>query len=353
MIIYNALVGETLRSIEIDDGKIKNVSENVQNGDIDARGQRVIAGLIDIHTHGIGGFDTMDADFEKMCRVYAKEGTTSFLPTTMTLDTESLKAVCTAKTDYFGANVLGFHLEGPYINEKYKGAQNEKYIKTPNEAEFKEFDNVKMITLAPEIDGALEFISKVSNDCVVCIGHSASDYQTAVKAIENGASCLTHTFNRMPSLHHRDTGPVGAAFDKNIYAQIICDGIHVSPSMVRIAYKLFGDERLILISDSLNCAGLPDGKYQSGGLEITLKNGEARLENGDLAGSSFTLLECVKRAVEIGIPFDSAVKMASETPAKLLGIKKGKIERGYDADLLIIDENFKISSVIIGGKIFE
>ena len=353
MIIYNALVNDSICSIHIADGKITSVGENTAVGDLDACGNSVIPGLIDIHTHGIGGVDTMDADFEALCRLYAENGTTSFLPTTMTMDYESLKKVCNAKTDFDGAQILGFHLEGPYISEKYKGAQNEKFIKNPSVDEFSQFKNVKMITLAPEKKGSKEFIKAVSDKCIVSIGHTDCDYKTAVEAIEDGAVCLTHMFNVMPSLHHRETGPIGAAFDKKIYAQLICDGLHVSPSMVRMAYSMFGDERLILISDSLACAQLPDGEYESGGLKVTLKNGQARLKDGTLAGSSFTLLQCVKKAVEIGIPFCSAVKMATETPAKLLGLNKGKIAQGYDADLLIIDKEFDIFCRIIGGKIFK
>ena len=353
MVIYNARVSGNLCSINIADGKITAVGENTVTGDIDAKGYRVIPGLIDIHTHGICGIDTMDADFESLCRFYAQNGTTAVLPTTMTLGYDSLQKVCNSKSVFPGAQILGFHFEGPYISKKYKGAQNEKFIKNPSVDDFEQFKNVKMITVAPEIDGCIDFIKEISKDCVVCIGHTDCDYETASKAIENGAKCLTHTFNAMPALHHRNPGPIGAAFDKKIYAQIICDGLHVSPAMVRMAYNLFGENRLILISDSLNCTGLPDGEYQSGGLEVFLKVGEARLKDGTLAGSSFTLWQCVKKAVDIGIPFESAVKMATETPAELLGVNKGKIAKGYDADLLIIDDELNISSVIINGEIFK
>lgn len=353
MVIYNARLNENLCSIHIADGKITAVGENTVTGDIDAGGCRVIPGLIDVHTHGILGVDTMDANFESLCRFYAQNGTTSVLPTTMTMDDNSLQKVCNSRSTFSGAQILGFHFEGPYISEKYKGAQNEKYIKNPSVDEFLKFKNIKMITVAPEKYGCIDFIKEISKNCVVCIGHTDCDYETASKAIENGAKCLTHIFNAMPALHHRKPGPIGAAFDKNIYAQIICDGLHISPTMVRMAYNLFGEDRLILISDSLNCTGLPDGKYQSGGLEVFLKDGEARLKDGTLAGSSFTLWQCVKKAVDIGIPFESAVKMASETPAKLLSINKGKIAEGYDADLLIIDDELNISSVIISGEIFE
>ncbi len=359
MIIYNALIHDKLCSVEIRDGKIASICESGMNdknalcdGDIDANGNRLIPGLIDIHTHGLMGMDTMDADFAPMCRHYAEHGTTAFLPTTMTMDFDSVKRVCDAETDFNGAEILGFHLEGPYISEKYKGAQNENYIKDPDLAEFLQFKNVKMITLAPERSGATEFIKAVTPDCVISIGHTDCDHDEAITAIEAGANCLTHIYNAMPPLHHRDSGPIGAAVEKQIYVQIICDGFHISPSVILATYKMFGPERMILISDSIRSAGLPDGQYESGGLTVTLNGGVARLDDGTIAGSGAYLLDCVKKAVEFGIPLDHAIKMASETPADLLGIKKGRIEVGYDADLLIVDDGLNIAESVIAGKKF-
>lgn len=353
MVIYNAEIGGQLKSVFIKDGIIENICENIGRGDIDAGGNRLIPGLIDVHTHGCVGLDTMDADFEPMCRFYAEHGTTSFLPTTMTMGYDDLERVTNAKTDFSGANILGFHFEGPYISAKYKGAQNEKYIKNPSATDFARFKNVKMITIAPELDGSTEFIKEVSDDCVVSIGHTDCDYETALNAIENGALCLTHTYNAMPPLHHRNPGPIGAAFEKHIYAQLICDGFHISKPVVLATYKMFGADRMTLISDSIRSAGLPDGEYESGGLTVFLKDGAARLADGTIAGSSATLLDCVKTAVKFGIPFDDAVKMSSETPADMLGVKKGRIEKGYDADLLIVDNEINIKTVIIGGNIYK
>lgn len=353
MIISNANIGGELKSIVIEDGKIAKITDTlIQNG-IDVKGKRVIPGLIDVHTHGCIGYDTMDADFEPMCRYYAEHGTTSFLPTTMTMSYDSLMAVCSAETDFSGANILGFHFEGPYINKKYKGAQNEKYIKKPDINEFKSFKNVKMITVAPETEGCMEFIRDISKDCVVSIGHTDCDYETAIKAIENGALSLTHTFNAMPPLHHRNPGPIGAGAEKHIYAQLICDGFHISKPVVLAAYKMFGADRLTLISDSIRPAGLPDGEYESGGLAVRVENQSIRLLDGTIAGSYATLWDCVKKAVEFGIPFSDAVKMATETPAECLGVKKGKIAQGYDADLLIISDDMEIETVIIGGEIYK
>lgn len=353
MVIYNAEIKGQLKSVVIEDGKIQAVNDNVTCGDLDAGKNRLIPGLIDVHTHGCIGMDTMDADFEPMCRFYAEHGTTSFLPTTMTMGYDALEKVTNAKTDFDGANILGFHFEGPYISPKHKGAQNERHIKNPSVEDFERFKNVKMITLAPELDGSMEFIRKISGDCIVSIGHTDCDFETALEAIENGACCLTHTYNAMPPFHHRNPGPIGAAFEKQIYAQLICDGFHVSKSVVLATYKLFGVDRVVLISDSIRSAGMPDGEYESGGLKVFLKDGAARLCDGTIAGSSATLLDCVKCAVKFGIPFDDAVKMASETPANMLKIKKGRIEKGYDADLVIVDEKLNPKTVIIGGKVFN
>ena len=350
MIINNANINGTIKNLIITNGIIEEITEKPLEKGIDAKGNKVIPGLIDVHTHGCNGIDTMDADFKPMCEFYAKHGTTSFLPTTMTMGYDDLLKVTNARIDFDGANILGFHFEGPYISPKYKGAQNEKYIKKPSVEEFSQFKNVKMITVAPETDGAEEFIKEVSKSTVVSIGHTDCDYDTAIKAIENGANCLTHTFNAMPPLHHRNAGPIGAGVEKNIYAQIICDGFHISKPVMLASYKMFGADRLTLISDSIRPAGLPDGEYESGGLSVFVKDNSIRLKDGTLAGSHACLMDCVKKAIEFGIPFDDAVKMASETPANMLNIKKGKIKKGYDADLLIIDDDLNIKTVIIGGK---
>lgn len=352
MILKNAFFGGKTLDIVITDGKISALTDRADGDGIDAAGKRVIPGLIDVHSHGCIGMDTMDADFKEMCRFYAAHGTTSWLPTTMTMGYDDLNRVCHAETDFDGTQILGFHFEGPYISPKYKGAQNEKYIKNPSVEDFRQFERVKMITVAPELAGSEEFIRAVTPDCIVSIGHTDCDYETALHAIEWGANCLTHTYNAMPPLHHRKPGPIGAAIEKGAYAQLICDGFHVAKPVVLSTYRTFGPERVVLISDSIRPAGLPEGVYESGGLTVYLKDGAARLQDGTIAGSSATLWDCVKKAVEFGIPFDDAVRMASQTPAELLGVKKGKIEVGYDADLLILNGD-EIETVIIGGKIFS
>ncbi len=353
MIIKNAdLFGKKV-NIKIENGKFVGFPEAVTDFDIDAEGKRVIPGLIETHSHGCIGLDTMDADFEPMCKFYAEHGTTSWLPTTMTASKEDLLKVVKAKRDFKGAQILGFHFEGPYINHKYKGAQNPAYIRNPDIEEFKEcskYADIKMISLAPENEGSIEFIKAVTPDCIVALGHTDCTYEEAVAAMEAGANCLCHTYNAMPGLHHRKPGPIGAALEKGAYPQLICDGLHVAKPIVLLTYKAFGKERICLISDSIRPAGLPDGVYDSGGLTVYLKNGVAALEDGTIAGSSSTLLDCVKKAVEFGIPFEDAVYMATETPAQLLGINKGRIAEGYDADLLILNDDMSIDTVVIAGE---
>ncbi len=352
MIINNALLNGRFVNIKATNGVISEITDKVTEKGFDAGGNIVIPGFIDVHTHGCVGLDTMDADFKEMCEFYAANGITSFLPTTMTMDNASLKRVTQAKTDFHGANILGFHFEGPYISRSKKGAQNELYIRNPSISEFEQLDRVKMITLAPELEGSMDFIRAASKKCVVSIGHTDCDCQTALKAIDNGALCLTHTFNAMPPLLHRNAGPIGAAVERRIYAQLICDGLHVSKQAVIALYRMLGADRVVLISDSIRCAGLADGEYESGGLKVILKNNSARLTDGTIAGSCATLRDCVKKAVEFGIPFEAAVRSATLTPAELLGVRKGKIAEGYDADLLIIDGDFNIKAAFIGGEKF-
>lgn len=353
MIIFNAKIGEEIKSIKIKDGKIEDICENTKCGDIDANFNRVIPGLIDVHIHGCFGRDIMDGNFEEISKALAERGTTSYLATTMTDSYENMLSVSQNNTDCNGAEILGFHFEGPYLSPKHKGAMNEKYIKNPSLDEFRTFKNVKMITVAPETYGALEFIREASKECIVSLGHTVCDYETAISAIDAGACCLTHTFNAMSPLLHRNPGPIGAAFERNIYAQLIGDGFHVQKPLVLAIYKLFGAEKTVLISDTIRSAGMPDGEFISGGQKVILKDGIAKLEDGTIAGAFMFLFDALKNVVSMGVPFEDALRSATQTPAEMLGIKKGKIEKGYDADLLFIDEDINLKKVIIGGKVFK
>ena len=354
MILRRANIGNELKTIVLEDGKIAEITDRDMPDGIDLNGKRVIPGLIDIHTHGRMGMDTMDAVFESLCREYAACGTTAFLPPTLTMGTEDLLRVTKAKTQFDGAQILGFQFEGPYISEKYKGAQDAKYIQAPTVEAFSKFSHVRMVTVAPELAGSEAFIRTVSEQgTVVSLGHTACDYATALRAIDCGANCLTHTYNAMPPLHHRNPGPIGAAVERGIYAQVIGDGLHVQPPVLLASYRMFGAKRMVLISDSICPAGLPDGEYASGGLPVVLRGGVACLPDGTIAGSCATLWDCVKTTAAAGIPFEDALRMATQTPAELLGVQKGRIAVGYDADLLILSENLEIETVIIGGRVFQ
>lgn len=351
ILLTNANINGTLKNIYIQDGRIYNILETTQEDGIDLQGCSIFPGLIDIHTHGAMGFDVMEGHFDEISLYLAKNGITSWLPTTITMDIKTIKKVIQSDINVKGAKILGFHMEGPYISYKYKGAMNEKYIKKPDILEFNEMKNIKMVTIAPELEGSINFIKKSS--AVVSLGHTDCDYEIAIEAINAGAKCLTHTFNAMPPLLHRAPSLIGAAVEKNLYAQIICDGIHVHKAAILAAYKMFGSDRLILISDSMQAAGMLDGIYELGGKMVTVTNGIARLQDGTISGSTSNLLQCVRKAVEYGIPLCDAIKMATQTPAELLGLNKGVIEKGYDADLIVIDNELNIVHTIIGGEIIK
>ena len=345
----NALIGGNITDITVCDGKFVSFEKTSDEG-IDLCGNKVFAGLVDIHTHGCIGFDTMDGQLDEMSEFHAANGVTTWLPTTMTASFDALKKL--TETDLSavkGANIPGFHLEGPYISEKYKGAQNALYIQSPDYDQFGQLENVSMVTIAPELDGSMDFIKKCT--CTVSLGHTSADYDTAIRAMDAGANCLTHVFNAMPPLHHRNPSVIGAAVRKNAYVQAICDGIHLHPAIIITLYKLFGAERMILISDSMRATGYADGEYEFGGQQVFVKGSEARLEDGTLAGSVSTLLNCVKCAIRFGIPEADAFKMASSTPSKLIGLNKGELSVGYDADFIVVDDDYNVIRTVIDSKI--
>lgn len=355
MLLKNVKLNGEITDIEISNGKITAIGQ-LKNSDeiIDLKGAEVYSGLIDVHSHSCIGIDTMDVEgLEEMCVYEAQNGITSWLPTTVTMGYEAIKNVTNRDiSNLKGAQVLGFHLEGPYINKKYKGAQNEEFIKNPALEEINALDNVKMITVAPEIEGAMEFIKNCGK--VVALGHTDADYETGVRAFKNGALCLTHTFNAMPPFHHRNPSVIGAAIECDGYVQVICDGIHLHKSVVIALYRIFGSERMVLISDSMRATGMEDGEYDLGGQMVTVENGIARTKEGALAGSTTNLFNCVRKAIEFGIPKQDAFKMASLTPANLIGEpKKGKIEVGADADIIAVDENLNLMFSMVKGEIYK
>lgn len=350
MILKNCnLFGKNV-NIKIENGKFTEVGDFSADEGIDIGGNSVIPGLIDTHIHGCNGHDTLDMGFAPMCDFLAKNGTTAWFPTLVTTSFDNMKKVTEKIPDVKGAEILGYHLEGPYISKEYKGAHNEKYIKNPDINEIKSLKNIRLMTIAPELENAISVISEC--DFSISLGHTACDYETAKKAFLSGAESVTHTFNAMKPLHHRRPNLLGAAFEHQSYAEVIADGFHVHPVNVLMLYKLFGD-KLILVSDALECTGFPDGKYMLGGKEFTMKNHTATYEDGTIVGGTHTLFECVKCAVSFGIPFKNAVKAASEVPAKRFGLKKGKIEKGYDADMIILTKDMNIKDVILKGEFYK
>ena len=353
-IYKNALLDGKITDITVENGKIISLEQSNNDG-VDLKGKKIFAGLIDIHTHGCVGFDvTRDPDkLEEIASYQANSGITSFYPTTVTTDEKTMfKAVSTSTENLKGANILGFHMEGPYISPERPGALNPKYILKPDTNGFKKYPNVKIVTVAPEVEGVCDFIKNC--DAMVCLGHSVGDYDSACAAADAGAKCLTHTFNAMPPLLHRDPALIGAALDKDMYAQVISDGVHIHPSAIRALYKMFGKNRMVLISDCVEATGLTeDGEYTFGGVPVVLKDGIVRTLDGALAGSTTNLFDCVKCAISFGIPEKEAFEMASKTPAELMGLNKGKIEVGFDADFITVDDDYNLCNVVINGEIFK
>ena len=352
-IVYKNLnIRGRLTDIGVKDGKIAKIGKISAKG-IDMEGFETRAGLVDIHTHGMGGIDTMDGDLEALVKLYASEGTTTVCPTTMTASREDVAKILSTPFPKCGAKIAGFHAEGPYISEKKAGAQNREHIRKPDKEELSKFGSVSLVTVAPEVEGAIEYIESESKNAVICVGHTGADYDTVCRAADAGANCVTHLYNTMPPLHHREPSVLGAAADKDMFVQVISDGIHIHPSVVRLTYKLFTSDRMVLISDSMRATRLPDGEYDLGGQLMKVENSVARTPDGALAGSTSTLFDCVKCAISFGIEPDEAYKMASETPAKLLGLNCGKIEVGYDCDLILINKDGSLAKVIIDGKIIK
>lgn len=348
-IIKNVNLNGTVTDITVENGKIAAIGKTDKAG-VDFGGHKIYPGLIDIHNHGCIGYDTMEGHLEEMADWQLAHGTTTWYPSTMTMSEEDIISATNNKIDFgHGSNIPGFHMEGPFINKKYKGAQNEEYILAPSLELFNKCKNIKRVAIAPEIEGSEEFIKNCPAQ--VSIGHTDADYDTAKAAFDIGATSLTHTYNVMPGIHHRAPGPIGAGSDsEGVMAELICDGKHIHPSAVRLLLKIFGTDRVILVSDSMRATGLGDGNYVFGGQTIIVKDGTALTEDGHLAGSTATLFECVKKAIEFGVPERDAVKLATENPARLMKLNKGKIEVGYDADFIIVDNSFNLVRSIARGE---
>jgi len=354
--------------IEARGGIITNIGDDLPlNGpeNIDAADCYVVPGFIDIHIHGAAGADFNDcgtnaSSVNTMARFLLKNGVTGFLGTSLTLSEAALSDiyahVSVGKVIPGQSTLLGINMEGPFFNMEKRGAQNADYIMNPNFDMFTRLyeeceSGIRTVAVAPELPGGLDFIKKASRICNVSIGHSAADYNTAMAAFEAGANSITHIFNGMTAFHHREPGIIGAAADSGVYAELICDGLHLHPSMVRAVFKLFGDDKICLISDALRACGLPEGDCDIGGQSATIKNGVAMLADGTLAGSIITLADCVRNAVKFGISLESALKAATINPAKLAGLSGslGSLTTGKQADILILNKDLSLKCVIQRG----
>ncbi len=379
MILKNGLVftqSGAFEALDIvtDDDRITDLCSGIEgelHNVFDASDCYILPGLTDVHFHGCAGHDFCDGNREAFDAIAAYEftqGVTSICPATMTLSADMLSDILSAAADYreeqisgkaetARADLIGIHMEGPFINAHKKGAQNEAYVQTPSGDALRKWQTdakglVKLVSLAPEIPGAISCIQECSGDFRFSIAHTESDYDTAIKAFAAGADHVTHLYNAMPPFTHRAPGVIGAASDTDkAYVELICDGVHIAPSVVRATFRLFGDDRVILISDSMEATGKPDGTYSLGGLEVHVKGSHATLADGTLAGSVTPLYRCMLTAVSMGIPFESAIKAATLNPCRSIGMDQelGSITVGKKAHFLVLNKEDKSIKAVIKG----
>lgn len=349
------------QAIYINDHRLVDKAEYQDDGEvIDAEGLLVLPGLVDIHSHGAAGEDFSDGNPEGLKKILQYEkrcGITSYCPTSMTFPKERLRQIFAsikgARTED-GATVGGINMEGPFLDPAKKGAHVEKWIAAPDVAFVRELNQdadglVRLVTLAPNMDGAEEFIKEMHKEVCISLGHTAADYDCASRAMKLGAHHVTHLYNAMQPFGHRAPGLIGAAMDDpECMVELICDGYHIHPSAIRAAFRMFGPERVILISDSMRATGMENGTYELGGQEVTVKDRKAVLKDGTLAGSATNLYGCMCKAVEFGIPLEQAIMAATANPARSIGIfdRVGSIRIGKQADLLLVSENLELKRVI-------
>ena len=362
----------------IEDGIIKEV----QICDYEALTQKeqeqyLIPGLVDVHFHGAAGYDFCDGTKEAMQAIAAYEnehGITSICPATMSLPVTELEQILAVAAEWKDGrtilqgevckaqsqNLCGIHLEGPFIAKEKKGVQKEENIIPTDVATLRKLQEkanglIRLVTIAPETEGAMECIKELKKEFRFSIGHTMADYDMACRAFETGIDHVTHLYNAMcPGMHREPSVPEAAADYGNVYVELICDGVHVHPSVVRNAFRIYGDDRVVLISDSMRATGMADGEYTLGGQKVLVNGTQATLEDGTIAGSVVNLYDCMKRAIAMGIPKESAIKAATINPARSIGVDKevGSIEVGKRADVLIVDEDMKLETVMIGESIY-
>jgi N-acetylglucosamine-6-phosphate deacetylase len=332
---------------------------------VDCTEKIILPGFIELHSHGCMGFDFTTAtasEIEKMCCYYASKGITSILATTMTNDYNRYKQAMTIIKNTMdnnkkGSRILGINMEGPFLGADKKGAHDTKYLLPIDEEKYEELDtlsgnNIRIIDLDPNLNNSMAFIKKHKDKKVLSLAHTSCTYNTAMEAIQAGATHITHLFNAMNGLHHREPGIVGAVSDSNVFAEIIGDGIHIHPSVLRFIFKAI-PEKLILVSDSMSAAGLSDGIYELGGQKVYVSNNKACLEDGTIAGSTTNLFQSFKNLVDYGVPVENAVLSASLYPAKAINADKeiGSIEVGKKADFILLKKDNSINKVFKDGTI--
>lgn len=332
---------------------------------IDATDLYAIPGLVDIHIHGSVGYDFCDGTDEAIdaiSKYLGQNGITSFVPASMTLSEDKLMSIYLNAGKYHnekGSIFCGINMEGPFLSQEKKGAQNGAYIQDPNVELFNRLNKasnnmVKLVSLAPEFKNSMEFLKNVKDSAVISIAHTTADYDTTLEAFKSGASHVTHLYNAMMPFSHRNPGVVGAACDSGCTVELICDGVHIHPSVVRATYKMFSDDKVVLVSDSMMAAGMVDGAYELGGQAVTVRGNKATLVDGTVAGSVTNLMKCMRTAVSFNIPLESAVKSATINPARVVKEDKniGSIVTGKQANIVLLNKDLSINTVFIKGKKF-
>lgn len=335
-------------------------------------GRYILPGLVDTHFHGCAGYDFCDGTAEAMCAIASYElthGITTICPATMTLAEDTLLGICSTCAQAVESETLkegiplgdvlkGIYLEGPFISMEKKGAQNPAYIHKPDMEMLSRLQEaakgmIRIVVIAPEVEGAMECIRAGKDSYRFSIAHTCADYETASEAIREGAAHVTHLYNAMPPFTHRKPGVIGAAAeDGRTEVELICDGIHIHPSVVKSTFKLFGAERVVLISDSMMATGMEDGEYALGGQPVQVKGNRALLNDGTIAGSATNLYDCMRTAVRMGVPMEEAVRAASLNPAVAVGLQDecGVLKAGRKADILIADKELNLKEIIKSGS---
>lgn len=362
--VFDTQAGFVERDLFVEEGRIADsCSDGVV---VNAAGCWAIPGLTDLHFHGCVGEDFSDGSpegLQKIAEYQLSRGVTQFCPAGMTLEREQLVRICRVAAAHKreargGADLAGVNLEGPFLSYAKRGAQNAAWLQTPNLPQLEELVKasdglVKLVSVAPEVEGALEFIPGAAKLAHVSVAHTTANYDTAMAAFRAGADHVTHLFNAMPPFAHRDPGVVGAAADSGADVELICDGVHIHPSVVRAVFRLFGADRVILISDTMRAAGMPDGDYTLGGQAVKVTGKLAVLGDGTIAGSVTDLMSCLKTAVSFGIPLADTVRAAAVNPARVLGIdgQVGTLDVGKTANVVLLNEDLEVRTVIFHGQV--